>query len=209
MLHKRCSWCPAITNTNADHGGKGVSKNQRIESKQVMESLFANVKAANTGDRDAINELGQSLTGRNFEAIVNVCGDLAYQAEESTLHAMLGDQKGYLACVRQKLKTMRIDWGWNEASEMERVLIERVVATWLSLQFAEIKDSQSKSESIAKSKYLQHRIDRAQRRHLSAIKMLATVRKLALPTLVDVRAQINVVDNCLGHVENIAVNPTK
>jgi hypothetical protein len=39
--------------------------------------------------------------------------------------------------------------------------------------------------------------------------MLATVRKMALPMLVDVRAQINVVDNRQAQVKNVAINSAK
>jgi len=75
---------------------------------------------------------------------------------------------------------------------LERILIERIVATWLDLYFAELVCNQWKGGSIPEAKYKQHRIDRAHKRHLSAVKMLATVRKMALPILVDVKAEIRV-----------------
>ena len=90
------------------------------------------------------------------------------------------------------MKKMRKELGWDESSALERILIERIVATWLDLYFAELVCNQWKGGSIPEAKYKQHRLDRSHRRHLSAVKMLATVRKMALPSLIDIRAEINV-----------------
>jgi len=66
------------------------------------------------------------------------------------------------------------------------------VATWLDLYFAELVCNQWQGGSIPEAKYKQHRIDRSHKRHLSAIKVLATVRKMGLSILVDVKAEIRV-----------------
>ena len=104
---------------------------------------------------------------------------------------MLGEQEGSKTCVREKMKRMRIEHGWSESSALERILIERIVATWLDLYFAELVCNQWKGGSIPEGEYKQHRIDRSHRRHLSTVKMLATVRKIALPLQVDITAEIN------------------
>ena len=62
----------------------------------------------------------------------------ALPAEESLLVAMLGDQNGAKTCVRAKMKQMRIELGWGQSSALERILIDRIVATWLVLHFAEM-----------------------------------------------------------------------
>lgn len=161
-------------------------------SDQVANDLFCNVKSANSGNKAAIAELRKELTGPNAKAILGCCGDLAFQAEESLLVAIMGQQEGLKTCVREKMRQMRIELGWNESPALERMLIERIVATWLNLYCAEVVCNQWKGGSISEGKYKQHRIDRAHGRHLSAVKMLATVRKMALPMLVDIKAEINV-----------------
>jgi len=100
---------------------------------------------------------------------MDVCGDLAFQAEESLLVAILGEQEGAQTCVREKMKQMRVELGWSESSALERILIERIVATWLDLHFAELVCNQWKDGTIHEAKYKQHRIDRSHKRHLSAI----------------------------------------
>ena len=161
---------------------------------QVTNDLFRNVKSANGGDKVAMAELRKELAGPNANAIISVCGDMSFQAEESLLVAILGQQEGAKTCVREKMRQMRVELGWTESSEMERILIERIIATWLDLYFAEVVYYQWKGGSIPEGKYKQYRIDRSHRRHLSAIKMLATIRKMALPLMVNIAAEIKMTE---------------
>lgn len=161
------------------------------KSDRAANDLFQNVRKANSGDKNAIAALHTELAGANGNAIMGVFGDLAFQAEESLLVAMLGEQEGAKTCVREKMKQMRKELGWDESSALECILIERIVATWLDLYFAELVCNQWTVGSSPEAKYKQHRIDRAHRRHLSAVKMLATVRKLTLPSRVDFKAEFN------------------
>ncbi|HNP84417.1 MAG TPA: hypothetical protein PKN47_23390 [Nitrospira sp.] len=161
--------------------------------------LRASVKAANNGDQFALATLRKSFVGEDGAALAEVFGNLTHQAEASLLRSRFGTQEGSKVCVRGKLNQMRNELGWNEAPALERILIERVVITWASLYFAELARDQCSGGSVSEAKYHQYRLDREQRRHLSAVKMLATVRKMALPVLVDVRAFINVnQQNCIN-----------
>ena len=89
---------------------------------------------------------------------------------------------------------MRAELGWNESPKLERILIERVCQTWLYLHWLEMADTQSKNRSIDLAKHESDRIERAERRHLRAVKMLATIRKMALPLRIDIKAEVNVTE---------------
>jgi hypothetical protein len=71
---------------------------------------------------------------------------------------------------------------------LEQLQVERVVASWLQVQDADIRYAQAKNLSLEWSHYGQRRMDRAHRRFLTAVKTLARIRRLALPVLVE---QIN------------------
>ncbi len=90
---------------------------------------------------------------------------------------------------------MRVELGWSSASKLERILIERVCQTWLYLHWLELADVQSANRSTSQVKHESERIERAERRHLRAVKMLATVRKMALPLLIDLKAELTVTDS--------------
>jgi hypothetical protein len=69
------------------------------------------------------------------------------------------------------------------ASAVERLLVERVVACWLQVQEADIRTAQTRDLSLRWADFYQKRMDRAHCRYLPAIKTLATVRRLAVPVL--------------------------
>lgn len=68
--------------------------------------------------------------------------------------------------------------------------MDRVVACWLQVQEADLRYAQAGNCSFPQANFHLKRQDRAHRRFLSAMKTLATVRKLALPML-----QVNIGEN--------------
>ena len=149
--------------------------------------------AANAGDENALSILREQLKDESAKPLLKRVWGMASQVETSLLNSIFGDLLGSRELVEQQLRTMREDLGWAHAPRMEQVLIERVVQTWLYLHMIEIRQAQSPSLSDSKTKLFELRMEKAQRRHLKAIKMLATVRKMALPIQIDVRAQISAV----------------
>ena len=77
------------------------------------------------------------------------------------------------------------------ASELEKLLIQRVVLCWMDVNCCEAQyHQQAKAGLSAGCEELhQSRINHAHRRHLSATKALAQVRKLQLPAM-----QVNIAD---------------
>jgi hypothetical protein len=60
------------------------------------------------------------------------------------------------------------------------MLIERIALCWLHVHVVETRLAQFEG-FLATREYWQRRLDRAHKRHLSAIKALVQVRKMALP----------------------------
>jgi len=150
------------------------------------------VEQANTGDAQALARLKNELEGSNGENLLNIAGDLAYGVEKSTITSILGDaQPGGELVLLEKLNRMRVELGWNTAPKLERILIERVCQTWLFLHLLELASKQSTATPVGLAEYEERRIERVERRHLQAVKMLATVRKLAMPVRIEVNAELN------------------
>jgi len=95
------------------------------------------------------------------------------------------EQVVFREALRAKMKALRVELAGSNPTPIERLLVERVVACWLQLAHADCMAAQARPASIAEGNYIQRRQDRAHRRYLSAIKMLAVVRKLALAIRVD------------------------
>ena len=81
--------------------------------------------------------------------------------------------------MEHQLESMRLEIAGENSSPLELLLAERVVATWLQVQFFEaFYASGLGKHTLAQANYYQKRLDRAQGRHLSAIRALAQIRKM-------------------------------
>jgi hypothetical protein len=93
--------------------------------------------------------------------------------------------------LKRQLAAMRKEIAGENPSPLERLLAERVVATWLQIQLFEglYAASMYKSMSIDQANYQQKRLDRAHRNHLSAIRALAQIRKLGPAVQINIAEQ--------------------
>jgi hypothetical protein len=66
---------------------------------------------------------------------------------------------------------------------LERILCERVALTWFDANEMDLRFVESSGISFKDAAYREDRRDRAHRRFLAACKALATVRKLARPSI--------------------------
>jgi hypothetical protein len=73
---------------------------------------------------------------------------------------------------------------------LERLLAERAAVCWLQVNRYEEQFEEARDLTLRQAEFQMRMIDAAQRRYLSALKTLATVRKLGLPAV-----QINVAKN--------------
>ena len=110
-------------------------------------------------------------------------GNLALHVQQSITSNAAGENLLFKEGISKKMERLRQDLSGKDATPLERLLVDRIVLCWLILHDAELRFAQAGNLSIGQAEYWQNRIDRAHRRHLSAIKTLATVRKLAIPVL--------------------------
>jgi hypothetical protein len=107
-------------------------------------------------------------------------GDLARHAEDAWLTLIAGEDLLLRESISRKLMELKADllsWG---ASSVERLLVERVTATWLQASYADATYAQIRASeaSAAVRKELMQRQESAQRRYLAALQQLVLVRKL-------------------------------
>ena len=87
--------------------------------------------------------------------------------------------------VERRLEAMKQELLSLAPSPLERLLVDRIAVCWLQVQYSDMMYVQRLEQgmSLEQGEYYQRRQDRAHRRLLSAIRTLATVRKLAFPVL--------------------------
>ena len=169
-----------------------MPQEQLRTSHQTLLKLKDLTRAAEAGDEDALQEIRKLLGERPELAWCLV--DLARVAEQSLVEKGLReDQPSVQAALRHQLQAMRAELAGENPSPLERLLVERVVATWLEVQIFQALFFQSEDRlSVAQGEYHQRRLDRAHRRHLSAIRTLAQVRKLGPAVQINIaEKQIN------------------
>jgi hypothetical protein len=170
--------------------GNGENVVKRREKQKMSEShdpevdrILAVVGRAENGDQTALNELRKTLA--DFPWLISALGgDLAMHAE-AMLVAKISKQPTVREAISANLNALRTELAGEKPNPIERLLIERVVACWLQVAYADSRIAGIERCSIQEGDYLQRQQDRAHRRYMSALKMLAVVRRLALPIRVD------------------------
>jgi len=149
------------------------------------------IARAEEGDRDAMD-----LALQVHAAVPSLwpkASVLGTQAERMLLDAVVDGDRQLLtrATVERQLEAMRDELAGANPTEVERILVDRVVLCWLACQQADLDliHRTRASVPLALGEYLQRRAERAERRLLRATKALATVRRLLIPIV-----QVNVAE---------------
>jgi hypothetical protein len=117
--------------------------------------------------------------GASWEQIGNVAG----QAERALVRAIAGDNEVVDEAIVRKLNALREDLAGDAPTRLERLLVSRVVTTWLQLAHADLLAAQGGPQSIEQADFAIRRQDSASRRYLAACRALAQVQRLAVPDL--------------------------
>jgi hypothetical protein len=156
--------------------------------REVAEELKALMVRANDGDEGALPKLRKIFDevptlARKFMDPANIAERRAVD-----LYAT-GDDLLAREAIPRILEQMRSELEGGYSTPLERLLVERVVATWLQVQCYETLYAQNaRKMTMVQSDYDQKRMDRAHNRNLSAVRALAQIRKMG-PTV-----QINIAE---------------
>ena len=107
--------------------------------------------------------------------------DLAEATETAYIATVTGGDQTLGKSLRAKLRAMEAELGMDGSGPLERLLVRRISLTWLQVHHLDLLLAQVGPENLRDMKYVGGMRNRAHRRMLTAIKSLATIRKL-LPT---------------------------
>jgi hypothetical protein len=174
----------------AAHLANTSNKEMEVPGKTI-EKLQDLLRRAEKGEENAVPEIRQILNEHPKLAWDFV--DLGKVAEDALIEYITREQDlATKELIRYQLEAMKKEIVGNEHSPLERLLSERVVVTWLEVQlFEALYVRNMRNLSLPQAEHHQKRLDRAHRRHLSAIRALAQIRKLLKGTTI---AQINIAD---------------
>jgi hypothetical protein len=108
-------------------------------------------------------------------------GDLAAHAELTWIGHVSGTDLALREMLARKLDALKVELGGPAPSSLERLLVDRVVINWLMVYHADLVAGASKDSDPRRADLALKRQTQAELRFATAIKALATVRRL-LPT---------------------------
>jgi hypothetical protein len=163
--------------------GNKATKDAVLEAADGLDDLL---RRAEAGDRAVLPHLKDILA---TPGVTDLLGNLALRLQETVMTGLCGKNLAYREGVAQKMADMRAELAGPEPTPLERQLAERIVLCWLVLYESELRFAHLKDLPPRQADSWQRRIDGCHKRYVSAIKALATVRKLAVPILI---GQVNV-----------------
>ena len=135
------------------------------------------VSRAEQGDATVLPVLRELLDHR--DDLWREVGDLAVQAQRSLIRVASGHNLMLGESLERKAADLRKELAGVDASPLERLLAERVVACWLQTSFWDAMQTQE-FDNGGRNAIRRHQ-DSAHRRFETAAKNLAVVRKLLTP----------------------------
>jgi hypothetical protein len=178
--------------TDSDESEKTRHESPALERAAALKELKALIVRIQNGDEGAVPRLREIL--RAMPELARKFVDPAVQTERSMIETYAGvDGHMVRETMPHTLEAFRAKLAGESPSPLEQLLVERIAATWLQLHYFETLYAQNINNlTILQSEFHQKRIDRAHRRHLSAIKTLAQIRKMGPAVQVNIaEKQIN------------------
>lgn len=138
------------------------------------------VERSQRGDQTAMSGL-RAIVDRT-DTWQSVAG-LAENTEDFWIVAIAGDNMPFAESLHNELEAMRAKLrGQGPVSQSEKLIIQVITMSWLQLQHANIALAIGQHKNL---RSLERRQAQATRRHLAAIKELATLRRLLRPAKKD------------------------
>lgn len=168
----------------------------------TKEEILAGLKRAQKGDPTSLPML-QAIV-QNPKMVATLGGDLALRAQSLMVESHCGKNLLFQETIQAQMKFMRAELLGPNPTPVERLLVEAVLTAWLHYYHLEVAFGFGSELSPEQGAYYQRRLSAAQKRYLTAIKTLASVRKLAGPML-----QINIAErqmNVAGTTPTVGEN---
>jgi len=137
------------------------------------------ISQAQNGDETALPELRELLdeTPELWEQI----GDLAKHVETAWIKLLAGGDLLTQECLQREAERRRTELLGDDPTQIERHLIETIVASWLQLKHAELQMGRNSQQATDKQLiYFHRRLESAQKQHRAAINQLVKVREVTV-----------------------------
>ena len=164
----------------------------------ALGDVVAIVRAADTKKPTAEAKAELERILRDSPTVWRAVGDVMEQAAAALIATAGGGSYAVQRTMTAGWERMRIDLARPGDGELERILIQQVVLSWLKLSYTEYQHGQvlaNGKATITQADFWERRLSAAQRRYLRACETLARVRRLQLPAV-----QVNIAEQQVNQV---------
>ena len=171
-------WPPVITAPTTPPGGAAGPPGGPMppEPPPATNDLAGLLDRARRGDAEALPALRAFLD--DSPEVWRQAGDLAAHAQRAWVELAAGPDVLAREALGRALAALKAELAGPAPSPLERLLVERIAATWLQVHYADAAAAQARDVSVRQAQLAVERQDRAHRRHLAAVAALATIRRL-------------------------------
>jgi DUF971 family protein len=134
------------------------------------------LELAQKGDTAVLAELRALLDQR--PDLWSGVGDLAALVEQGWIHLLAQRDLFLQEALLRQLAEMRANLAGPSPTPIEKLLVDRIVATWLQLQHSDAAMAELDNKSIRVAEFIVKRQAHANRQYLMAIGALETLRRL-------------------------------
>jgi hypothetical protein len=145
-----------------------------------LDEIKAVLARAGRGDQAALPRLRALL---DETGLWRRLGDLAAHAELTWIGHVSGTDLAMREMLVRKLGELKGELGGTAPPPLERLLVDRVVIGWLMVYHADLEAAGTKDGDPRRANLAMKRQTQAMQRYATAIKALATVRRLLPPAL--------------------------
>lgn len=157
--------------------GSGSSMNT---TETILSQLETLVTAAQQGTAEALPHIQRLLD--DYPQLWQHFGDLTKHTEAKWLKLVSGNNAVVHESLQRTLTEQREELLLDGDSEMERLLVDRIIVSQLMTRFFDAALALAVDAPESRVRYLEQRLDRAEKRHSVAVKALAETRKLLAHT---------------------------
>jgi len=192
-----------IADTTVANGGAGVAK--PIDTGGVAGPIGEALATLSERNGEDVSGLFRKMCDGDTKAMTKI---VVYMRDDFTLaNAVVRHTDGIITnwlkhwtgdefsrvVLETRTKDLRRSLLGDTPTQLERLLVERIAVCSLQVQIADAQymSAMKQGTTLPRAEFFERLMDRAQRRYLGAIKALAQVRRLQLPTV----TQLNVATN--------------
>lgn len=168
--------------------GQDSDMTQQDHGRTKITPLEATLTLARRGRKEILPRLRQVLD--ESPELWRHFGNLNLQSQEAWIHLVAGKDLYLIESLRRHLDELRRELAGQGATPLDKLLIDRILACHVQTLFFAAHEANHWDAAMTRlNRYRADRQAQAHKQFLSAIKMLATIRKLIPP---QIRVQMNV-----------------